>query len=286
MTVQTALRPQLRRRPMRRRVGGPVLTVVTWVVALVFFLPVAWMFLTGFKQEVDASSSTPTIFFVPTLDQFAKVFDRGIELYLLNSVVASGASLAIVLLLAIPAAYALSIRPVRKWQDSMFFFLSTRFLPLAAAVVPIYLITRDIGMLDHIGTLIVLYTAMNLPLAIWMLQSFMAEIPLEILEAASLDGAGFVTMMRRVILPLLMPGIAATMVICFIFTWNEFFLAVSLTSTKAATVPVFLVGFVSSEGLFAAQLSAAAALATLPVLLAGWFAQDKLIRGLTMGAVK
>ncbi|MFS0853956.1 carbohydrate ABC transporter permease [Microbacterium sp. 179-I 3D4 NHS] len=279
-----ALRPARRR--SRGRIGASALTVLTWIVALLFFLPVAWMFLTGFKQEVDASSATPKLFFEPTLDQFVKVFDRGIELYLLNSVLASGISLILVLLLAVPAGYALSIRPVRKWQDAMFFFLSTRFLPLAAAVVPIYLIARDTKMLDNIVTLIILYTAMNLPLAIWMIQSFMSEIPLEILEAASLDGAGFVTSMRRIILPLLMPGIAATLVICFIFTWNEFFLAVSLTSTKAATVPVFLVGFVSSEGLFAAQLSAAAALATLPVLLAGWFAQDKLIRGLTMGAVK
>ncbi len=278
-----ALRPSSR---LRGRIGASVLTILTWLVALLFFLPVAWMFLTGFKQEVDASSSTPKLFFEPTLDQFVKVFDRGIELYLLNSVLASGISLALVLLLAVPAAYALSIRPVRKWQDAMFFFLSTRFLPLAAAVVPIYLIARDTRLLDNIVTLVILYTAMNLPLAIWMIQSFMSEIPLEILEAASLDGAGFITSMRRIILPLLMPGIAATLVICFIFTWNEFFLAVSLTSTKAATVPVFLVGFVSSEGLFAAQLSAAAALATLPVLLAGWFAQDKLIRGLTMGAVK
>jgi sorbitol/mannitol transport system permease protein len=279
-----ALHPSRRR--VRARIGASALTVVTWIVALLFFLPVAWMFLTGFKQEVDASSATPKLFFEPTLDQFVKVFDRGIELYLLNSVLASGISLLLVLLLAVPAGYALSIRPVGKWQDAMFFFLSTRFLPLAAAVVPIYLIARDTKMLDNIVTLIILYTAMNLPLAIWMIQSFMSEIPLEILEAASLDGAGFVTSMRRIILPLLMPGIAATLVICFIFTWNEFFLAVSLTSTKAATVPVFLVGFVSSEGLFAAQLSAAAALATLPVLLAGWFAQDKLIRGLTMGAVK
>jgi len=274
------------RRRLASRARGAALTVVTWIVALLIFLPVGWMFLTGFKQEVDAASHTPKLFFEPTLEQFAKVFDRGIEAYLLNSLMASGFSLLIVLLLALPAAYALSIRPVRKWQDSMFFFLSTRFLPLAAAVVPIYVIARDIGMLDDLNLLIVLYAAMNLPLAIWMLQSFMAEIPLEVLEAASLDGAGFLVSMRRIIMPLLLPGIAATMVICFIFTWNEFFLAVSLTSTTAATVPVFLVGFVSSEGLFAAQLSAAAAIATLPVLLAGWFAQNKLIRGLTMGAVK
>jgi sorbitol/mannitol transport system permease protein len=275
-----------RRRSLRSRLGSAGLTAITWVVAVLFFLPVAWMFLTGFKNEVDASSETPKLIFEPTLDQFAKVFHRGIESYLVNSLIASAGSILLVVLLAVPAAYALSVKPVRRWQDSMFFFLSTRFLPLAAAVVPIYLISRDIGLLDNILLLVILYAAMNLPLAIWMLQSFMAEIPIEVFEAASLDGAGFVTTMRRIILPLLVPGLAATLVICFIFTWNEFFLAVSLTSTKAATVPVFLVGFVSSEGLFAAQLSAAAALATLPVLLAGWFAQDKLIRGLTMGAVK
>ena len=94
------------------------------------------------------------------------------------------------LVLAVPAAYALSIRPVEKWTDVMFFFLSTKFLPAVAALLPIYLIVQDAGMLDNICTLVILYTSMNLPIAVWMMRSFLAEVPVEILEAAELDGAG------------------------------------------------------------------------------------------------
>jgi sorbitol/mannitol transport system permease protein len=155
-----------------------------------------------------------------------------------------------------------------------------------AAIVPIYLAVRDIGMLDSIPTLIVLYTAMNLPIAVWMMRSFFLEVPGEILEAARMDGAGVRHELTEVVLPVVAPGLAATALICAIFAWNEFFFAVNLTSIRAATMPVFLVGFVSSEGLFWAKLAAAATIASVPVLIAGWVAQRQLVRGLSMGAIK
>jgi sorbitol/mannitol transport system permease protein len=141
-------------------------------------------------------------------------------------------------------------------------------------------------MLDNVWTLIILYTAMNLPIAVWMLRSFMTEIPTEVLEAARVDGATLKQEAARILLPMIAPGIAATGLICVIFAWNEFFLAVNLTSVRAQTVPVFLVGFITSEGAFWARLSAAATLAAIPVLLAGWIAQRQLVRGLTLGAIK
>ena len=275
-----------RRRSLRHRVNGGLLSLLAWVAGIAFFFPVGWMVLSSFKAEGDAYTNPPKFIFEPTFEQYITVFERGIEPYVVNSLFASLVSLAIVLVLAVPAAYALSVRRIGRWRDSMFFFLSTRFLPPAAAIVPLYLIARDIGALDNIWTLTILYSAMNLSLAIWMLQSFMSEIPTELFEAASLDGASLLTTFRRIILPLMLPGIAATAVICFIFSWNEFFFAVNLTSSSAETLPIFLVGFMASEGPFWAQLSAAATLATLPVLLVGWMAQDKLVRGLTMGAVK
>ena len=270
----------------RAALGGKLLSIATWVIGLLFFFPIAWMVLTAFKQEVDASTDTPKIAFTPTLDQFRGVFDSGFWPYVANSAFATTLSTLLVLVLAVPAAYALSIRPVRKTTDVLFFFISTKMLPVVAVIVPLYVITQRIHMLDNIWTLVILYTAMNLPIAVWMLRSFMLEVPTEVLEAAEVDGAGMMASFREVLLPMIAPGIAATALICVIFAWNEFFFAVNLTAANAGTVPVFLVGFITSEGLFFAQLSAAATMAALPVVIAGWIAQKQLVRGLSMGAIK
>ncbi|KAB1143456.1 carbohydrate ABC transporter permease [Streptomyces luteolifulvus] len=264
----------------------PVWTFVAWLATLAFFAPVAWMVLTSFHQEADAATNPPSPLAPFTLDQYELLLGRDITPYLVNSAMASVLSTLLVLVLAVPAAYALSIKPVEKWTDVMFFFLSTKFLPAIAALLPVYLIVKDAGMLDNVWTLILLYTAMNLPIAVWMMRSFLAEVPKEILEAAEVDGAGLPTVLLRVVAPVAMPGLAATALICFIFSWNEFLFAVNLTATNASTAPVFLVGFITSEGLFLARLCAAATLVSVPVLIAGWAAQDKLVRGLSLGAVK
>ncbi|NUQ91092.1 MAG: carbohydrate ABC transporter permease [Glycomyces artemisiae] len=269
-----------------RRKGNVLVGVLAWAAALVFFFPVLWMFVSGFKQEAQASTDPPTFLFAPTMDQFEAILGRDFTPYLLNSLMASIGSTLLVLALATPAAYALSLRPVPGWRDSLFFFISTRMMPPAAIILPLYIIASNAGVLDNVTMLALVYTAMNLPIAVWMIRSFLLELPTAVLEAAKIDGAGFLTEVRRIILPMIAPGLAATALICFIFAWNEFFFAVSLTSTRAATVPVFLTGFITSEGLFLARLSAAATMAALPVILAGWIAQKWLVRGLTMGAVK
>jgi sorbitol/mannitol transport system permease protein len=266
--------------------GGPVWTTIAWVLTLLFFAPVAWMVLTSLHTEADAATNPPTLFSGLTLENYSSLFDRGVGPFLINSAMASVISTLLVLALSIPAAYALSIRPVEKWTDVMFFFLSTKFLPAIAALLPIYLLVKRIGGLDNIWVLIILYTAMNLPIAVWMMQSFLAEVPKEILEAAEVDGAGVLRSIWSVVVPIVTPGIAATSLICFIFSWNEFLFAVNLTATVSSTSPVFLVGFISSQGLFLAKLCAAATLVSLPVLIAGFAAQDKLVRGLSLGAVK
>jgi sorbitol/mannitol transport system permease protein len=292
VTADAEPAPATKRRTLRKPKddtsvkAGPGWTVLAWALTLLFFAPVAWMVLTSLHREADAATNPPSIFAPITFSNYGALFDRGVAPFLINSAIASIVSTLLVLLLSIPAAYALSIKPVEKWTDVMFFFLSTKFLPPIAALLPIYLIVQQVGMLDNVYTLVVLYTSMNLPIAVWMMRSFLAEVPKEILEAAQVDGAGIVRVLASIVAPIAMPGIAATSLICFIFSWNEFMFAVNLTATVSATAPIFLVGFISSQGLFLAKLCAAATLVSLPVLIAGFAAQDKLVRGLSLGAVK
>jgi polyol transport system permease protein len=270
---------------MRRLVG-----VAAWFSAILFFAPVAWMVLTSLHSEPDAATNPPSLLAPLTLQGYEEFFGASTGQSpwppLINSFSASIGSTIIVLLLAIPAAYALSIKKVEKWTDVMFFFLSTKMLPVVAGLLPIYLVAQFTGMLDNISFLVILYTSMNLPIAVWLMRSFLAEVPPEILEAASIDGAGLVTTLRRVVAPIAMPGIAATALICFIFSWNELLFARVLTGVVAGTAPVFLTGFVTSQGLFLAKVCAAATVVSLPVLIAGFAAQDKLVQGLSLGAVK
>ncbi len=278
-----SLRAGQRRLPeWPRRAGWAVLA---WVVAIAFFLPVLWMVITAFKPEPAAETWPPTFAFAPTMSEF-RLAVTGMGPFLTHSVTATVGSTILVLLLGVPAAYALSVYPVPRWRDGLFFFISTKMLPIVAAIGPLYVIALHAHLLDSIGLLIILYTAMNLPLAIWMIRSFMLEVPGELLEAARLDGAGRIREIRSVIMPIIMPGLVSTALICVIFAWNELFLAINLTTTNAATMPMFLISSVPQEGLFIAHLSAAATVASVPVVLVGWIAQRSLVRGLSMGAIK
>ena len=270
-------------KPPRR---GMLLSALAWVVGFLFCAPVLWMILTSFHKESDAATNPPSFTAPLTLDGYRSFWDAGPLPALINSATASITSTLLVLLLAFPAAYALSIRPVRKWTDVLFFLLSTKFLPIVAGLLPIYLFAQKVGLLDNIWLLVLLYTVMNLPIAIWMLRSFLAEVPVEMLEAAQVDGAGLIRTLRQIVAPVVMPGIASAALICFIFSWNELLLARVLTGTVAGTAPVFLTGFVTSQGLFLAKVCAASFVVSLPVLAAGFAAQDKLVQGLSMGAVK
>ncbi|MEW1827389.1 carbohydrate ABC transporter permease [Streptomyces sp. NPDC088196] len=274
----------------RARRKGAGLGLVAWVLGIVFFLPIAWMALTSFHSEADAATNPPSFGAALTLDGYRDFFGTGGGASpwpaLVNSLVASLASTLFVLLLAFPAAYALSIRPVKKWTNVLFFFLSTKMLPVVAGLLPIYLFAKNAGMLDNIWLLVILYTSMNLPIAVWMMQSFLAEVPVAVIEAAQIDGARLPTILARVVAPISLPGIAATALICFIFSWNELLFARVLTGVVAETAPVFLTGFITSQGLFLAKVCAASLVISLPVLAAGFAAQDKLVQGLSLGAVK
>lgn len=277
----------IRRRPIAVRIRESFLTILTWIIVLIVVFPVLWMIFTAFKNENDAASIPPSIFVPLTLDNFGNAFDRGLGLYFLNSIVASVLSTVLVMCLAIPAAYALSIRPIYKWRDALFFFISTRFMPVAASIIPVFMILKAIGGLDNIFALMMLYVGMNLPIAVWMMRSFFSEVPMELVEAAQIDGANLRVEMMRIVMPIVGPGVAAAALICFIFAWNEYFLVSMITaSADARTLPPFLASFVDGRGQFLAKMMAACTLAVIPVVAAGWLAQKRLVRGLAMGAIK
>ena len=272
------------------RWGTIALGLVTWLVAALFFFPVFWMLLNSFKTELVANTK-PVLFFEPTLDRWQAVTETtpgllSFDSAFYNSFLIVIVSTLLVLVLAIPAAYAMSIQPIKAWRDVLFFFISTKFLPIVAAILPLWIIARDLGLLNTHLILIILYTAMNLPLAVWMLNSFFREVPRELIEAAQMDGTGLYGQIKDVMMPIVAPGIAATALLCFIFAWNEFFLAVNLNPVNDSTVPVWVSTNVTTRGNFMAKLSAASTLAVLPVVIAGWLAQKRMIRGLSMGAIK
>ncbi len=271
------------------RAGMIGLGVAAWMIGLLWIFPVGWTLLTSFKTEQDASAQT--FHNGLTVGRYSDVSHSttgtlSLSAAFTNSLVVVLVSTLIVMLLALPAAYALAIRPVPKWRDVLFFFISTKFLPIVASIFPIYVYAEKWNLIGTRTILIVLYIAINLPLAIWMTRSFFVEVPRELIEAAEIDGTSLLNQLRSVILPIAAPGIAATALLCVIFAWNEYFYAIQLNFAGASTMPQWVIGNVSTRGNFLAKLSAASIIACLPVVLAGWAAQKRMIRGLSMGAIK
>ena len=263
--------------------------IAAWVVGMLWIFPVGWTLLASFKTEQDASAQT--LHNGLTFGRYSDVSHSttgtlSLSAAFTNSLVVVVVSTVIVMLLALPAAYALAIRPVPKWRDVLFFFISIKFLPIVASIFPIYVYAQKWNLIGTRTILIILYIAINLPLAIWMLRSFFIEVPRELIEASEIDGTSLFNQLRSVILPITAPGIAATALLCVIFAWNEYFYAIQLNFAGASTMPQWVIGNVSTRGNFLAKLSAASIVACLPVVLAGWAAQKRMIRGLSMGAIK
>lgn len=292
--------PSWRKAILVRRVeqASRVRAVAAWGVALFVSFPFLYLAASGFKTEVEAPKLPPSLVpvpgwapdlpftFTPTIDNYALVLGGGFLPYFINSAVAAIVSTLFVLLLAIPAAYALTLPETTGKRNVLFFLISTRFLPVVGVIIPIFLATRFLGLLDNVLALIVLYTAMNLPIAVWMLRSFFQDLPADVLDAAKMDGAGILQELVMVALPMILNGVLATAFLAIIFAWNEFMLALTLTTTKGATVPLYMISFMSAQGLWYAKMSAAGTLAALPVVILGWLGQKWLVRGLSMGAIK
>jgi sorbitol/mannitol transport system permease protein len=190
------------------------------------------------------------------------------------------------LLIAIPAAWSMAFVPGPRTKDLLMWMLSTKMMPAAAVLIPMYLIFQRTGLFDTRTGLVLALMLMNLPVIVWMLYTYFKEIPVEILEAARMDGASLKNEIIYVLTPMAIPGIASTMLLNIILAWNEAFWTITLTTTKAAPLSAFIASFSAPQGLFYAKLSAASTMAIAPILILGWFSQKQLVRGLTFGAVK
>jgi sorbitol/mannitol transport system permease protein len=264
-----------------------LMSALGWLAAALIFFPIFWMFLTSFKTEVEAVQTPPSLFFAPSLENYVEIQARANYVrFALNSVVISVIATLLALILAVPAAYAMAFFPGRRTKDTLLWMLSTKMLPPVGVLVPIYLIFRDLNLLDTRTGLIVVYALINLPIVVWMLYTFFKEVPKDILEAGRMDGARPKQELLHILMPLSLPGIASTGLLSIILCWNEAFWSLNLTTSQAAPLTTFIASFSSPQGLFWAKLSAASSMAIAPILVFGWMSQKQLVRGLTFGAVK
>jgi sorbitol/mannitol transport system permease protein len=266
-------------------IGRVLPGLLAWIIALALFFPIFWMTITAFKTEQQAY--IPSIFFMPTLDSFREVFARSNYFaFAWNSVLISAGVTIVCLILAVPAAYSMAFFPTHRTQKVLLWMLSTKMMPSVGVLVPIYLLWKNSGLLDTVSGLVIVYTLINLPIAVWMAFTYFNEIPRDILEAGRMDGAATWQEIVYLLMPMAVPGLVSTALLLIILSWNEAFWSINLSSSNAAPLTVFIASYSSPEGLFWAKLSAASLLAVAPVLIVGWLSQKQLVRGLTFGAVK
>ena len=268
------------------RGSAPLLTIVTFAIALALCFPIIWTVFTGFKSEADAIAVPPRVFVPLTTDHYVRALTGDYLGFLGNTLIAVAGSILLAMALGLPAAYKLAFFPGRRSNDVLFFALSTRFMPGVAVIVPIFLIFNKLGLIDSLLGLLIMYTALNTPIVMWLMRSFFREVPYELVEASLVEGAPHRRIFFEVVMPLSKGGLATTTFLLLIMTWNEFFWAVNLTGHQAATLPVYRASFLTTEGQTWAKMSAAAVVSVFPILFLGWIAARQLVRGRLAGAVK
>ncbi|MBB6410798.1 carbohydrate ABC transporter permease [Mesorhizobium sangaii] len=287
VAVSTHRKPRRRRRRFTAGIAGRYLALFLTIAFTIF--PLVWLFLTSIRSSADIFSVPVHIIPVTaTLTQYVSVFGEYDTMdYVWNTIIVSFVTVILVHLLAIPCAYALSRFRMPGVMLIFGLLLIMRMIPVIALAIPLFAVFAAMGLLDSIWALILAHTAAKLPVAIWLLLGFIQDVPREIEEAAQSDGAGTMRTLVQIVTPLIAPGIGASAVITFLFTWNDLLLALTLTSSKAAqTLPVGLTNFVSQFGIDWGAMSAAGVLMVIPTLVFVWFAQGLLVKGLTTGAVR
>ncbi|WP_298914248.1 carbohydrate ABC transporter permease [uncultured Roseobacter sp.] len=256
-------------------------------ILLVCVFPFYWMVTTSLKTQVVALESPPVWLFEPTLANYREaLFDDGVLRTLMNSLIIAISTTALAILLGVPAAFALARFEFRGKKDLWFWFITNRMVSPIVLALPFFLIVRQLGMLDRHITLILIYLTFNLPIVIWICTDQFRGIPYDLDEAARIEGASQWIILRKICLPLAMPGVAVSGIFSFIFSWNELMFGLVLTRTTAKTAPAMAVSFMEGYNLPYGKIMATSTLIVIPVLIFALLASKQLVRGLTMGAVK
>lgn len=278
-----------RRRKLARGVGRTASYAVLGLAAFVALFPIFWTISTSIKQRADTFALPPRIFdFEPTWKNYEAILaTRGFGQIYLNSIVITAASTALCVLVSTLAAYALARSPRFRSRGSLEVgLILTRAVPTIVVMVPLFQIISQLGLYDNHLLLVMMYAAVNIPFAIWLMTSFVAQVPLALEESAAVDGASRLRTLWFVVLPLILPGMSATTIFVALLTWNEFLIPVMLAGNDAKTLPVFIAGFISARNLDWGPMAAASTLAIVPIAIVTVLAQRKLVSGLSTGAVK
>jgi sorbitol/mannitol transport system permease protein len=271
----------------KQRLKHLLAITLAWVSALVFSFPIFWMVLTSLKTEQQAIAIPPILVFKPSFANYAQInAQTDIGKFAWNSIVTSVGGTLLAMLIAIPAAYAMAFSPGRRTKDILLWMLSTKMMPAVGALMPLYIICQQLGLLDTAIALIVIYSMMNLPIIMMILFNYFREIPREILEASRMDGTSTLNEIMQIVIPLAWGGIASTALLSIVLMWNEAFWSNNLTSNNAGTLVALVASFSNPQGLFWAKVSAVSTLACAPIVIFGWLTQKQLVQGLTFGAVK
>ena len=274
-------------KPLKQRLTnvftyGAIAAVMVWMM-----FPIVWVIMGSFKSPEQASAIPPVWVFKPTLGNYVTAFlRRDFGRLFVNSLVVTLTSTAVVLILGSMAGYALARFKVTGKQTLLLWIMSTRMFPPIAAIIPIFLLFNRLGLIDSRLGLVLIYIALSLPFAIWIMRGFFAEIPTELVDAALVDGCTPWQAFIKIILPLALPGLAATAVFCMVFSWNEFLFAFILSRAKSQTLPIGVMGFITQRGVLWGEMSAASTVIMTPMIIFAFLAQRYLIRGLSFGAVK
>jgi len=268
------------------RTGGArpaCLALGGWLVVGAFMLPFLWMVLGSFKTTVDFLSYPPVWLFRPSLDNYRQVFaDNAFIRYVANSLVVAAGATAIGLALGIPAAYALA-----RWRRTALgvVLLAARMAPGIAFLIPLFVLFLELHLVGSYVSLIASHLIFTLPLTIWMMVGFIEALPVEIEQSALIDGCSIPGLLLRIVVPLTAQGIAATAILAFIASWNNFLFALVLANEQTKTLPVAVLGYIGYSSIQWGTLMAAASIITLPVLVLALCVQRYIVRGLVAGAV-
>lgn len=271
-----------------QRLATPLRLVLVAIMLAWTLVPIVWMVLSSFKSAAAVTASPPSILFAPTLEHYRALFSGGNNLWnnVFNSLIVAGVSTVIAVALGIMAGYGLSRIHIRGKQHLAFWIISVRMAPIAAVIVPLYLMFRYLHLLGSHTGLIIAYLSFNLPFAIWLMTAFFNDLPHDIEEAATVDGASKWQVFWYVALPLMKPGIATTTILCFIFAWNDYAFATTFAGPGTQTIPIAAAQLLTQTGIDWGKLLAIGTVVVCPMAVFGLLVKRWLVTGLTLGAVK